>query len=165
MEDLSKQLQTQQTLKFQKQSEERQQLMKFFEEKQIKLQKDLNQQRDIERIEIEEKREKVQKELNEKILEILIQAEKKLELLTKVIANKDNNDENKNVFSQSAICSALETFQYVPEKFLTFEAYFRRFGDVFNIECKSWSKQMKVHLLLQKLGAAEHNKFVDVIIH
>ena len=41
---------------------------------------------------------------------------------------------------------------------------FRRFGDVFRIDCKLWREQMKVSLLLQKLGAAEHNKFMDYII-
>ena len=59
---------------------------------------------------------------------------------------------------------SIETFHYVPEEDLTFEAHFRRFGDVFRIDCKSWDEQMKVRLLLQKLGAAEHNKFVDYII-
>ena len=84
--------------------------MKFFEEKQIKLQRELNQQREIERREMEEerreneeRRELEKKDLNEKILEIQIQSEKKLELLTKVIANKDNNELNQNVFSQTAI--------------------------------------------------------------
>ena len=91
------------------------------------------------------------------------QTEERLELLTHVIANKNSNKLNQNVFSQTAIWSALETFHYVPEDDLTFEAYFRRFGDVFRIDCKSWIKQMKVRLLLQKLGAAEH-KFVDYII-
>ena len=92
------------------------------------------------------------------------QAEERLELLTQVIANKKSNELKQNVFSHTAIWSALETFHYVPEEDLTFEAYFRRFGDVFRIDCKSWSEQMKVRLLLQKLGAAEHNKFVDYII-
>ena len=93
-----------------------------------------------------------------------MQAEERLELLTQVIANKNSNELNQNVFSQTAIWSALETFHYIPEEDLTFEPYFRRFGDVFKIDCKSWSEQMKVHLLLQKLGAAEYNKFVDYII-
>ena len=92
------------------------------------------------------------------------QAEERLELLTQVIANKNSNELNQNVFSQTAIWSALETFHYVPEEDLTFEANFRRFGNAFRIDCKSWSDQMKVHLLPQKLGAAEHNKFMDYII-
>ena len=66
-------------------------------------------------------------------------------------------------FPKTVIWSALETFHYVPEEDLTFEAYFRRFGNAFRIDCKSWSEQMKVRHLLQKLGAAEH-KFVDYII-
>ena len=52
------------------------------------------------------------------------QAEERLELLTQVIANKNSNELNQNVFSQTVIWSALETFHYVPEEDLTFEAYF-----------------------------------------
>lgn len=62
-------------------------------------------------------------------------------------------------FSQTTIWS----FYYHSEDEWTFEAYFHRFGDIFRIHCKSRSKQMKVRLLLQKLGAVEH-KFVDYII-
>ena len=145
----------------QKDNDKRQlQFMKFVKEKQSKMQKELNKQREEERREREEER----KEFNKKILEMQMQAEERLELLTQVIANKNSNELNQNVFSQTAIWSALETFHYVPEEDLTSEAYFRRFGDAFRIDCKSWSEQMKVRLLLEILGATEHNKFIDYLI-
>ena len=34
----------------------------------------------------------------------------------------------------------------------------------YNIDSSNWSDQKKVRLLLSKLGAAEHNKFVDYIL-
>ena len=123
-----------QNMEIQKENDERQlQLMKFVEEKQSKMQKELNKQREEERREREEER----KEFNEKILEMQTKAKERLELLTQVIANKNSNELNRNVFFQTVIWSALETFHYVPEEDLTFEAYFRRFGDVFRIDCKS----------------------------
>ena len=85
--------------------------MKFVEEKQSKMQKELNKQREEERREREEER----KEFNEKILEMQTQTEERLELLTQVIANKNSNELNQNVFFQTAIWSVLETFHYVPE--------------------------------------------------
>ena len=78
----------------QKENDERQQLMKFVEEKQSKMQKELNKQREEERREREEER----KEFSEKIQELQTQAEERLELLTQVIANKNSNELNKNVF-------------------------------------------------------------------
>ena len=161
-EELSRQLvemmrlQQTQTLELQRQNMERQkenderqlQLMKFVEEKQSKMQKELNKQREEERREREEER----REFNEKILKMQTQAEERLVLLTQVIANKNSYKSNQNVFFQTVIWSTLETFHYVPEEDLAFEAYFRRFGDVFGIDYKSWSEQMKVRLLLQELG-------------
>ena len=90
MEELSRQLvemmRLQQTQKLQRQNMERQKenderqllLMKFVEEKQSKMQKELNKQRG---------REEERKEFNEKILEMQTQADERLELLTPVIAN------------------------------------------------------------------------------
>ena len=177
----------------QRKSEERQfQILKFFEEKQTKMEAELKKQQEIDIERREEKRkekekekeeqrkeretereekekerkerEEERKEFNKKVLELQAQSEKKMELLTQAISNKEGMERAQNSFSQSAICSALETFYYEPNNELTFANYFRRFGDVFRIDCKAWSDEMKVRLLLQKLGAIEHNKFVDYII-
>ena len=167
----------------QTQREERQaELQRLSEEKQTKMWLEFEKQRERERKEREEEKEKERrereeekekerrereeerKEFSEKILELQTQAEKKMELLTQVISNKEGRESTQNSFSQSAICSAIETFYYDPNNDQTFANYFRRFGDIFRIDCKAWSDEMKVRLLLQKLGAAEHNKFVDYII-
>ena len=108
MEERSRQLvemmrlQQTQTLELQRQNMERQkenderqlQLMKFIEEEQIKMQTGLNKQREEERREKEEER----KEFNEKILEMQTQAEERLGLLIQVIANKNSNELNQNIF-------------------------------------------------------------------
>ena len=188
MEDLAKamsemlksqQKQSEMLLEFEKQREEKQaELQRLSEEKQTKMWLEFEKQRKRERKEREEEKEKERrereeerrereeerKEFSEKILELQTQAEKKMELLTQVLSNRDGKESTQNSFSQSAICSAIETFYYDPNNDQTFANYFRRFGDIFRIDCKAWSDEMKVRLLLQKLGAAEHNKFVDYII-
>ena len=123
----------------------------------------MKENKEGERRQREEEREEKRKQFSVQILEMQTQAKKKLEILTKLIAKKDGKGSDRDVFSPTAIWSALETFHYRPEEELTFETYFRRFGDIFKIDCKSWSEQMKVRLLLQKLGAIEHSKFVDLL--
>ena len=54
--------------------------------------------------------------------------------------------------------STIETFEYVPENDKTFDTFYRRYEDVFNVDCKEWSKEKKVRLLLRKLGTTEHNE-------
>ena len=68
-------------------------------------------------------------------------------------------------FSQSTIYNSIETFEYVQENNKMFEAFYRRYEDIFNVDCEQWpSKKKKVHLLLRKLGTTEHNRFVDFIL-
>ena len=65
-------------------------------------------------------------------------------------------------FSQGTIHSTIETFEYVPENDKTFDAFYRRYEDVFNVNCKEWANEKKVRLLLRKLGTTEHSRFVDL---
>ena len=60
--------------------------------------------------------------------------------------------------------STIETFEYVPENDKTFHAFYRRYKDVFNVDCKEWSNEKKVRLLLRKLCTTEHSRFVDFIL-
>ena len=63
--------------------------------------------------------------------------------------------------------NALETFSYAPDEDKTFEAYYRRYEDIYITDCADWTdakkKKKKVRLLLRKLGTVEH-KFVDYIL-
>ena len=60
--------------------------------------------------------------------------------------------------------STIETFEYVQENDRTFDAFYRWYEDVFNLDCKEWLNEKKVRLLLRKLGTTEHSNFVDVIL-
>ena len=60
--------------------------------------------------------------------------------------------------------NALETFSYAPDEDKTFEAYYRRYEDIYITDSVNWSDAKKVRLLLRKLGTVEHNKFVDYIL-
>ena len=130
MEELSRQfvemmrLQQTQTLELQRQNMERQkenderqlQLMKFVEEKQSKMQKELNKQRRRKK-----RKRRGKKGIQRKNTGNADAGRGKIGT-TNSIANKDSKELNQNVFSQTAIWSALETFHYVPEEDLTFEA-------------------------------------------
>ena len=58
----------------------------------------------------------------------------------------------------------METFIYLPEEDETFEASFRRYEDLFTVDCEDWTNAKKVRLLLRKLGTTEYSKFVDYIL-
>ena len=45
-----------------------------------------------------------------------------------------------------------------------FEAFYRRYEDIFNVDCEKWPSKKKVRLLLRKLGTTEYNRFVDFIL-
>ena len=39
--------------------------------------------------------------------------------------------------------STIETFEYVPENNKAFDAFYRRYEDVFNVDCKEWSNEKR----------------------
>ena len=60
--------------------------------------------------------------------------------------------------------NALETFSYAPDEDKTFEAYYRRYEDIYITDCADWTDaKKKFRLLLRKLGTVEY-KFVDYIL-
>ena len=58
----------------------------------------------------------------------------------------------------------METFIYLPEEDKTFEAFFRRYEDLFTVDWENWTNAKKVRLLLRKLGTTEYSKFIDYIL-
>ena len=90
--------------------------------------------------------------------------QKRFEELLVNSLNGSKNSEKDTIFSQSSIYNSIETFEYIPENDKTFEAFYRRYEDIFNVDCEQWpSKKKKVRLLLRKLGTTEDNRFVDLI--
>ena len=99
----------------------------------------------------------VQRELIKQIRE---DQQRSGERILNLISKNSMSADNVNLFTHSS----LETFNYVPDEDRTFEAYFRRYEDMFRSECENWSQQKKVRLLLSKLGPVEHNKYCDFIL-
>ena len=66
--------------------------------------------------------------------------------------------------NEISLYSTIETFEYVPENDKTFDAFYRQYEDVFNVDCKESSNEKKVRLLLRKLGTTEHSRFNDFIL-
>ena len=58
----------------------------------------------------------------------------------------------------------VKTFIYTPDEDKTFEAYNRRYEDIYITDCADWTDAKKVQLLRRKLGTVEHNTFVDYIL-
>ena len=88
----------------------------------------------------------------------------KTESLLQALISRDQTIESNVGFPQRAVLNTINNFIYCPESNQTFATNFRRYEDLSNIDCCNWSDQKKVCLLLSKLGAAEHDKFVDYIL-
>lgn len=94
--------------------------------------------------------EQMHKKFQNKILEI---TEKR----------KEKNLQNDS-FPENTIWNSIEIFTYSPDEEITFAEYYKKYTDVYNEDCQSWSEGKKVRLLLSKLGTAEHNKLVNYIL-
>ena len=169
MEEFSKQIL--ELMKFQ--SQQQLQLQQKMEEQQLKLQRELAEKQSQQQLELQrelaEKQSQQQLLMEEKMLDLKklqlehqTRTEQRFELLTKAV--NVGKDDGEVAFGQSEILSAMDTFTYNVEKDLTFEKYYRRYEDIFQIDFKSWPDQKKLRLLLRKLGSAEHSKFVDYIL-
>ena len=90
--------------------------------------------------------------------------EEKFTMLAEIVANSNPNVESESSFNQNSIWATIDTFHYQPENDITFESYFRRYEDIYNVDCSNWADQKKVRLLLRKLANFEHQKFVDYIL-
>ena len=90
--------------------------------------------------------------------------QKQLEELFVNSLDGSKNCEKNTIFSQSSIYNLIETFEYVPENDKTFEAFNRRYEDIFNVDCEQWPCKINVRLLLRKLGITKHNRLVDFIL-
>ena len=72
--------------------------------------------------------------------------------------------ENSNYFTAEGIANSISEFTYDPDNGVTFQAYFRRFENIFTKRCATWSDEQKVGLLLQKLGPSESTKYTNLLL-
>ena len=99
-----------------------------YEEKLLQLQKE-NEER------IQKKKKKKNEEKQQRFFFELL---KQQEALFKSLNNNQPTDCT-TIFSQNAVWNALETFSYAPVENKSFEAYYRRYEDIYITDCASWT--------------------------
>ena len=67
----------------------------------------------------------------------------KTESLLQALISRDQTLESNVVFPQSAVLNTINNFIYCPESNQTFATYFRRYEDLYNIDCSNWSDQKR----------------------
>ncbi|KER21195.1 hypothetical protein T265_10422 [Opisthorchis viverrini] len=66
--------------------------------------------------------------------------------------------------SVDGIAGSINEFCYEPSAGITFDAWFRRYEDLFRVDFSLQDDSWKVRLLLRKLGPAEHDKYANYIL-
>ena len=122
-------------------------------------------------IEFQWDQQKLQLEQQKRVEEMfLLQQQKadermqKTESLLQALISGDQTLESNEAFPRSAVLNTISNFIYCPESNQTFTTYFRRYENLYYIDCSNWSDQKKVRLLLSKLEVAVYDKFEDYIL-
>ena len=68
-------------------------------------------------------------------------------LIHKAILTKENKSDEK-ICSQNTIWSTIETFNYNPEEDQTFERFYQKYQDFFDIDCQTWTDEKKIEPFL-----------------
>ena len=74
----------------------------------------------------------------EKQQPFFLELQKQQEALFKSLSNNQSTD-NTTIFNQNAVWKALERFYYAPDEDKTFEAYYRRYEDIYITDCADWN--------------------------
>ena len=104
-------------------------------------------------MEFQQKNEKkllqLQKEIEERILKnekkqqrFFLKLQKQQEALFKSLRNNQPIDST-TIFTKNAVWNALKTFSYAPDEDKTFEAYYRRYEDIYITNCADWTDAKK----------------------
>ncbi|XP_029647250.1 uncharacterized protein LOC115221238 [Octopus sinensis] len=70
---------------------------------------------------------------------------------------------SEKMFLLDYIANSITEFKYEPDKGVTFEAYYRRYKQIFNKKSKDWDDDMKMRLILRKL-AAKHEHYSNYVL-
>ena len=97
-------------------------------------------------------------------IELLL--EQQLKLIELFAKSKETPAQSvtKSTPSIDSISSSISEFHYDPESNVTFDTWYRRFEDVFNIDFANQDDSWKVRQLLRKLGEAELDKYCNSIL-
>ncbi|XP_014778320.1 uncharacterized protein LOC106874916 [Octopus bimaculoides] len=99
--------------------------------------------------------------MEELLKAVVKQEQQQLQKLTGFLLQARNSTES---FSADGVANSIKEFHYNPDEGTTFAAYYRRYEDIFQEECKGWSSERKVRLLLRKLATPEHKSFCNFIL-
>ena len=88
-----------------------------------------------------------EQENEEKQQQFFLELQKQQEALFKNLSNNQPTDSTA-VFTQNTVWNAVETFIYTPDEDKTFEAYYRRYEDIYITDCADWNGAKKVWLLI-----------------
>ncbi|XP_040172372.1 uncharacterized protein K02A2.6-like [Anopheles arabiensis] len=86
------------------------------------------------------------------------------QLITKVLASIGSRQPVGNEHIIDALAKHIQEFHYDPEDAVTFSAWFARYEDLFERDAERLDDAARVRLLLRKLGAAEHERYVSHIL-
>ena len=73
---------------------------------------------------------------------VLLEMQKQQEAHFKCRSNNQPSDST-IIFSQNAVWNALKTFSYAADDDKTFEAYYRRYEDIYITDCVDWTDAKK----------------------
>ena len=121
-----------QMMRFQRESQQKN------EEKLLQLQKE-NEERLFQLLQGNKEKEQ---ENEEKQQRFFLELQKQQETLFKSLSNNQPTDSTA-VFIQNAVWNAVETFIYAPDEDKTFEAYYRRYEDIYITDCADWTDAKK----------------------
>ena len=78
----------------------------------------------------------------EKQQQFFLELQKQPEALFKSLSNNQPIDST-TIFTQNAVWNVLETFSYAPDEEETFEAYYRRYDNIYITDCADWTNAKK----------------------
>ena len=71
---------------------------------------------------------------------------------------------NKNSTSAETVVTSDCQFLFDPMSGITFDSWFKKYGDIFTIELAHLDDAQRVRKLFHKLGTSEHEKYVSYIL-
>ena len=84
--------------------------------------------------------------------------------LTEQLSRQSVSNAPSSASLMEKLSHSLTEFVYLPEENVTFEAWYRRYEDIFRVDGKSLDEASLVRLLLRKLGPSEHERYCNYIL-
>ena len=87
-------------------------------------------------------KERIFKKNEEKQQRFFLELQKQQEALFKSLSNNQPT-ESTTIFTQNAVWNALKTFSYASDEDKAFEAYYRRYEEIYITNCADWTDTKK----------------------